>query len=319
MSEEIKNEDQPQATEKEVDTRSPEFIQFLVGDLKTTEEKGNTETQKDGNENKEELTGSKPTSKESQDDKKSTEKDDFIFDKSSYEKLGITDFKVLEILEKKDKTIFHEQKLIGKNGQLLGNEKENSRNLEAQLLSVKGRLEALEKEKPLSKEEYNSLFEDDPHEAQSRMKRSERLEEEKRVLSQERDKLSGKQQIDVFVSDFASKASEIVEVMRSDHPNYRNPEYDSLFKAILNDPYLLPPELAINIAKRVELKREFDKLKIENEGLKKVPSKVVERIKNLGEKNTTSIPVGSGNNQGKDIKSVLPGLMSVADLKSFKT
>lgn len=203
---------------------------------------------------------------------KSTNKKEFVFNRKQYEDKGITDEKVLKILEDRDKQIHHEQKTIGS----LGRDK-------GQLLQTIAQLES----QKISKDDINELSLTDHEKATESVIHNKNID----TKIQEANLQLHKSQVqDIVVGrfpDFESQIDIMGELLIEDGID------KGIVSAFKNDPYATDVPVLINLFKRAEQKQSvtgieskyktrISELEAENKALKENAKLVTNGLRNTG-------------------------------------
>lgn len=239
-------------------------------------------------------------------------KDEFVFDKSKYEKQGIKDEATLKILEEKDKDSWNKDKVIGRQGQKMGDLKKDlatkSAMLEKDIASLKSKTEMSDAD---FEEAYNDKIIENPMEAAKMLQERNNNMSALQNAELQHQKIQTSMTIEKYVPEFMSLTKEIAEIMKEDI----SPEQAERFLA---DPFSEHPGTAINLARVVLERRQNVQLKAEVEALKKQlessPKATIDKLKNVG-KNTTTITTSTSSSDKKSSQKGLPvELQSMDDL-----
>jgi len=240
-------------------------------------------------------------------------KDEFVFDKSKYEQQGIKDEATLKILEEKDKDSWNKDKVIGRQGQKMGDLKKDlatkSAMLEKDIASLKSKTEMSDAD---FEEAYNDKIIENPMEAAKMLQERNNNMSALQNAELQHQKIQTSMTIEKYVPEFMSLTKEIAEIMKEDI----SPEQAERFLA---DPFSEHPGTAINLARVVLERRQNVQLKAEVEALKKQlessPKATIDKLKNVG-KNTTTTTTSTSSNDKKSIQKGLPvELQSMDDLE----
>lgn len=209
-------------------------------------------------------------------DDKSTNKKEFAFNRKQYEDQGITDDKVLKILEERDKQIHHGQKTIGTQGRDLGQLRQMIVNLEAQ---------------KVSKDDINELSLTDHEKATESVMHNKDIDNKIQEVNQTLRKSQVQEIVFSRCTDFESKIDTIAEILIEDGID------KGIVNAFKNDPYQTDAPVLINLYKRAEqknsisglesnYKKQIADLTAENKRLKDNAKFVTTGIKNSGNRPT---------------------------------
>jgi len=236
-------------------------------------------------------------------------KEEFIFDSEKYKKEGIEDEKILKTLEERDKKIYHQEKLIGKQGQKMGENKEIA---EQKIKKLESRIEELNKHKKLTDEEYNELADENLSKALKQREMDQAIEKERQELEVEKKMLVNKRLVLESIEGFDGKIQGIKEILKSEAT-------EELAEEFIKEPYSFPPALTINLAKRVELQNQLaekeNKINELEAKLKDAPNKVVNRLKTIGKNVITPPTSEKGKSKDTAYDEMSIGLMSMEELQ----
>jgi hypothetical protein len=283
-------------------------FQNLIGDKETEEVNDEPEEEAEEPEEEAETTETTETETQSETTEEIDTKGEFVFDKSKYEEQGIKDETTLKILEKQDKELWNKDKLIGRQGQKMGDMRKD---LETKAALLQKDIEALKSKPVLTKDEFNEKMMEDPDEA-TRLREESNLNQAK-LLEKEAQyqKIQTSMVIEKYVPEFNSLVKDIAEILKEDI----GPEYASKF---VDDPLSEHPGTALNLARVVLERRKTAELTKEVAALKKQlessPKATIDKLKNVG-KNTTTVTTSTSSGEKKKSQSGLSvELLSDSDL-----
>ncbi len=221
------------------------------------------------------------------DDNDNNDDSEFVFDKKKYLDMGIENEKALAEIEKKDRQVFEKQKIIGKQGKNLGDERGKNKDLESQINSLTKERSDLATKADITDDEYDDLTPTERKEVDKAKDRVANIDGEIR-RSQTRKFL------EESVEDFDDSIGDMAELIKMDMPGERG----VLAAAQLRkDAYNFDAGTLFNLHKRVELSKEMKALKKANAKMKKQirenPGKVRKKINKM-----LDDPAGVSSNAG---------------------
>ena len=150
-----------------------------------------------------------------------------------------------------DKKIWHQEKMIGRQGKTLGDERAES---EKRSKELESQIDEFKKHKSMTDEEYNELALEDPAKALKLREKDKEIESDKKELEKERTQIVNKSLINDNIPDFENEIDGIAGILKTEADQ-------SLSESFKKDPYSLHPALVINLAKRSAQAREISELK----------------------------------------------------------